>query len=276
MPRALLLVAMATAVTLSGCATTVLQQRIPIATDPAGATASTDGGLGCITPCALDLDRNRDHIVTLELAGHAREDVIVRRQYRTADVMLSAINAGLSSARTFNNASWALQSGLANKSAQESSGAAYTLEPTVIQLRLRPSGTPTIVAQTGPGRAGTVPGGSLMAQLDRDDEHLLEQALENTASGAAMAWTNARSGQRITVVPDNVALHDGQVVRPFVLTLEDAGQVRAGRLQGVRVGRGEWQVVPTPLGATPAAAVPLGEFRQPVGNTGVELGTGAR
>lgn len=279
MSRPALLIALVSSLALGGCATTVLQQRVPVSTDPPGATATDDSGSRCITPCALDLDRNRDHIVAISMPGHEHENIIIRRQYRTADVMLSAINAGLSSARTFNNAAWALQSGMANKSAQEQSGAAYTLEPTVISLRLRPQGVTTVVPGVGGQNAGTVASPTLLGWLERDDELMLEQALESTAAGAPMAWTNPRTSRRFTVVPGNVELREGQVVRPFVLSRDNGPESQSARLYATRVGRGEWQVLAPPAGPTADPAftpLPLGETHRNASHLGTDLGRPAR
>ncbi|MCK9512996.1 MAG: hypothetical protein M0R28_17465 [Pigmentiphaga sp.] len=239
---------------LAGCATPVLQQRVPVASEPPGALARDDSGSSCRTPCALDLDRNRDHIVMLELADYESQDVVVRRQYRTADVLLSAINSGLNSARTFNNASWALQSGINAKNAQEQSGAAYDLEPSVISVRLRPQGSLASPATPAPAQGALAAPAQLIALLARNDQNMLEQALERSASGQATAWDNVERGLRFSVVPDNVELRDGQVVRPFTLSVNRQGQWSSGRYLATRVGRAEWQVLTSGLPAPGAAA----------------------
>lgn len=273
---------LASLIVLAGCATPVLQQRVPVSTEPPGALALDDGGGSCRTPCALDLDRNRDHIVMLELPGYDSQDVVVRRQYRTADVLLSAINSGLNSARAFNNASWALQSGINAKNAQEQSGAAYDLEPSVISVRLRPQGNPGSMPPPAHG-ATAAPAQQLIGLLARNDQNMLEQALERSASGQATAWDNTERGLRFSVVPDNVELRDGQVVRPFTLSVDRQGQWSSARYLAMRVGRAEWQVlttgVPVAGAAMPAGmpAAPLPAPILPLGDThgGPIIGGGA-
>ncbi|MGE4336703.1 MAG: hypothetical protein AB7E55_12115 [Pigmentiphaga sp.] len=274
---------LATLLVLAGCATPVLQQRVPVSTEPPGAVARDDSGGSCHTPCALALDRNRDHIVMLELAGYESQDVVVRRQYRTADVLLSAINSGLNSARTFNNASWALQSGINAKNAQEQSGAAYDLEPSVISVRLRPQGSLASTPAPAHAQAAMAAPAQLLGLLARNDQNMLEQTLERSASGQATAWDNAEHGLRFSVVPDNVDLRDGQVVRPFTLSVSRQGQWSSARYLAMRVGRAEWQVLtagvpaagavmPTAGMPGPSAAVPI----LPLGDTHAIPAAGSR
>ncbi len=255
-----LLIAAASLVVLAGCATPVLQQRVPVSSDPPGATARDDSGASCLTPCALDLDRNRDHIVSVMLEGYHPQDIAVRRQYRTADVLLSALNSGLNSARVSNNPSWALQSGLNNKAAQEASGAAYTLEPSTISVRLQPRGgaagpvTPDIarlaLEQTLDG----------LALMDRNDQQMLENALENATPGEPTAWTNPDTGARYAVVTDVVGLQDGQVLRPFTLSVSHNRDFSSRRYQAMRVGRGEWQILPEASGQNSAPPPPASQI----------------
>lgn len=249
------------ALTLSGCATTVLQQRVPISSQPAGATAQNDAGDRCTTPCALDLDRNRDHIVTLTLPGYETQDVEVRRQYRTTDVLLSVINSGLQSAQTFKNAGWAMQSGMSSKAAMESSGAAYTLEPSTISLRLRPDSGYAPSTTSAHARAALGNPRNPFALLAPNDEHLLESALENTPTGQTTGWNNPQTGLQFAVQADNVEIRQGQVVRPFVLSVMERGQATSGRYTAMRAGRGEWQIITADLATD--ALVPLGNPVRP-------------
>lgn len=245
--------AAAGAVVLAGCTSPVLQQRVPVASDPPGATARDDSGASCITPCALDLDRNRDHIVSVMLAGYHPQDIVVSRQYRTADVLLTALNSGLSSARVHNNADWALRSGMNSKAAQEASGAAYTLEPSVIRVQLQPShgaaisstsqtGTPP-VAIPEPARVPEASAAEGLALMDNLDRSRLQSALEEADSGVPTAWSNPHTGARFTVVSDPVILQDGQVLRPFTLSVNRAGNLSSLRYQALRLGRGHWQIL---------------------------------
>ena len=126
------------AMLLGGCASTTLQQRVPIATDPAGANASVAGGEACLTPCAVDLERNRDHILTLSKSGFQSQTIMIQRQYRTADVWLGALSSGLGTSGNAPDAAKMINRSMQSVQDQEQSGAAYDLFPGAVSVTLQP------------------------------------------------------------------------------------------------------------------------------------------
>ena len=56
----------------AGCASIVngTRQNIGISSNPAGANARSDSGLNCITPCVLELSRNRPYNILIEKKGY--------------------------------------------------------------------------------------------------------------------------------------------------------------------------------------------------------------
>ena len=66
----------------SGCATMMngSRQDITFATTPAGATVMADGAQLCVTPCAANLKRSSDHVVTLNAPGYYPYRLILRHK----------------------------------------------------------------------------------------------------------------------------------------------------------------------------------------------------
>jgi hypothetical protein len=68
--------------TLFGCATVMngTTQKIGIASSPSGATVKiNDEELG-ETPLFADLKRNKEHIVTIEMAGYETKDLVINKK----------------------------------------------------------------------------------------------------------------------------------------------------------------------------------------------------
>lgn len=55
---------------LGGCAPKVATQRVPVSTSPLGAQVLADGKAACVTPCEVELARNRDHLLVLTKDGY--------------------------------------------------------------------------------------------------------------------------------------------------------------------------------------------------------------
>jgi len=123
---------------LGGCANAPLQQRVPVATHPTGANASVVGGPACLTPCTVDLERNRDHILTLSKNGFQTQTIRIERQYRTADVWLGALSSGLETSGNAPDAAKMINRSMQSVKDQEQSGAAYDLAPGAVSVMLQP------------------------------------------------------------------------------------------------------------------------------------------
>ena len=66
---------------LCSCATitTGTTQKIPINSNPAGATVNVNTGFTGITPCTAELKRNQDHTVTITKAGYDAFVMVLRK-----------------------------------------------------------------------------------------------------------------------------------------------------------------------------------------------------
>lgn len=267
---------------LAACAPQVLTQPVPVSTDPPGAALYVDGKSACLTPCKPELERNQDHILTLRLDGYRQKDVIIKRQYQSAKVMLNAINDGARQADFFKDARWGLGGGVQSVNRQEDTGEAYVLTPSAVSVRLVPTaGFPVLSppqAAPAPAQASGQPGAqpvvgmaSLLRRMAPDDEHMLENALETSRSGEPTVWTNPESMTGFSVVPEPATITgSGLVVRWFTLAVRQGGRTDVGHAPAHRVGRGEWSVDladfgparpaeggPAPSGQVQAASPPV-------------------
>jgi len=108
---------------LPGCATIVkgTTQSIPVASDPSRADVWVDGNLRGRTPVDLELKRKRNHLVTIEKAGHQSKSVPV--------------------VKDVGGAVWGniLLGGLIGWGVDATSGAQNNLNPKSISVKLEPS-----------------------------------------------------------------------------------------------------------------------------------------
>ena len=66
---------------ISGCATIVCgtSQKVPVSSDPMGATVNVDGTGSYTTPTVLNLQRKRGHILVFTKEGYKQETVTLLR-----------------------------------------------------------------------------------------------------------------------------------------------------------------------------------------------------
>lgn len=120
------------------CACGVPRQKIPVSTDPLGATVYADGEKACAsTPCSVSLDRKSDHLLTIVKDGYEQEEVVVHRRFKPD----KAIRDGVISGIILGNG----PEGVASRTAkevdeQERSGEAYVLTPSIVTIKLTPKG----------------------------------------------------------------------------------------------------------------------------------------
>ena len=130
------------AVLLSGCASVVNGPRQPvgIASAPTGASVSVDGVEIGRTPMIAHLEREREHVVTLSMPGHATREVPLERRvsgWAWGNVMFGGV-------------------GLLGVVADRSNGSLYRLSPAALDATLPPLGSGPVL---GPGDdAEEIPG----------------------------------------------------------------------------------------------------------------------
>lgn len=114
-----------------GCATIVKgsHQKVPIASDPAGADVLVDGSLVGQTPLNLEMKRKHDHLVTIQKPGYRPKSVAVVKDVGGA--VWGNIIAG----------------GLIGWGVDASTGAQYNLTPKTIAVTLE-STTAAIVSRS--------------------------------------------------------------------------------------------------------------------------------
>jgi hypothetical protein len=244
---------------LCSCAPTVATQRVPVSTAPMGAQVLADGKAACVTPCEVELARNRDHILVLTKDGYLQQDVVLRRQYQTEKALVGAINSGMRQASFMKDAGYGVRGGMDTLQRQEETGEAYLLLPGTVSVRLVPkAGVP---AAATPEQAGQALAAGLcpLDLMDAGDESALEHVLETSRSGLSSVWENRASGAVFAVVPESAETDQGAIVRWFSLAASRAGEKIAGRYPAFRVGNGEWEVgLPRTAGPDAPAAQPVG------------------
>jgi len=227
---------------LVSCASMIATQNVPVSTNPSGAQVYVDGKPGCVTPCAVDLARNQDHLLTFQKEGFRQQDVAVRRQHQTEMSLLNAINSGVNSATFFNNPSWGLSSAVQSLTAQQATGEAYVLLPSTVAVNLVPEGGfPRKTTESEAARS-LQSERSPLDLMDGTDEHMLETALESSKTGQPAVWTNDQSGYAFAVEPEDAERMNGFVTRYFRVGARKDGENIAGRFSAYRAGRGEWIV----------------------------------
>ncbi|WP_340586818.1 hypothetical protein [Erythrobacter alti] len=110
---------------LSGCATVLngTSQPIEFESDPSGAVIETLAGQTCTTPCAFEMRRGDDSMVTFTAAGY--EPVTIYLQSRTGGSMAGNLLAG----------------GLIGGVVDASNGAANHLHPDPVYIRMAAAGS---------------------------------------------------------------------------------------------------------------------------------------
>lgn len=225
---------------LSSCAGMVATQNVPVSTNPSGAQVIVDGDPSCVTPCSVVLARTQDHLLTFQKAGYRQQDVTVRRQHQTEMELLQAINSGVNGAKFFKSSAAGLNSAVQSLSARQATGDAYTLVPPTIAVTLAPAAGFPRQSTMEEAEQSLGKGISPLELMDNSDEHMLETALEKSATGEVAAWKNARSGLSFAVEPEDARNMNGHIRRYFKVGVSKGGDKVTARYDAYRVGQGEW------------------------------------
>ncbi|MFA5143883.1 MAG: PEGA domain-containing protein [Candidatus Omnitrophota bacterium] len=108
-------------VPVSGCATLITgwYQKVPVSSDPGGATVTVDGGEKYITPVKLHLKRNRDYTLCFTKEGYKDETV------KLLHVVSGAIAGN------------AVLFGLAGLAVDNLTGSQFKLIPTKVDIQMK-------------------------------------------------------------------------------------------------------------------------------------------
>jgi hypothetical protein len=215
-----------------GCAPVILRQDVPVTTNPMGAKIYANGQFTGHTPGTVSLERNRDHVLTLVKDDYCQEDVIIRREYQSAKVLMKAIQSGVNAGTFFKDTQMGMNSGLGSISRQEESGEAYILVPRAVKVSLIPrSAPPTSIP--GPVDATMEQSGPMPEGSSSGTGMNLRDALAAGAAGAAVAgaasakpiekkwetWSSSRTTTQAdgTVVQERSSTSVGVSVNPVGL-----------------------------------------------------------
>ncbi|MBW2708599.1 MAG: PEGA domain-containing protein [Deltaproteobacteria bacterium] len=216
-----------------------------MSTNPSGAQVHVDGREKQTTPCTLDLVCTQDHILTLTKKGYQQRDVIIKRKYQQEEVLLNAINSGVTTGSLFNNVAQGINSGVQSINDQEMTGQAYILIPSAVSVCLSPvQGFQQTTTEAEAAQAKSNPM-SPLSQMDAHDEQLLENALETSKTGETTSWTNNASNITFAVIPEDAIKRGNRLIRNFSLASKYQGQQSYKTYRADRIGRGEWQVEDT-------------------------------
>lgn len=171
---------------MSGCATVVLKQDIPVSTNPLGAKIYANGQLVGLTPATVSLERNRSHVLTLVKENYRQEDVSIINRYQKEKVYMKAIQSGLNSGLFFKNASMGVGSSMSSLSYQEDSGEAYLLYPPTVTVMLTPlNGAAPTGSSTKSFYSYDNPASAPPGDVPMDDREMAKELLKTGVGAAA-------------------------------------------------------------------------------------------
>jgi len=114
----------------------VPKQKIPVSTNPIGATVWADGRKVCTTPCAVSLDRQGDHLLTIVREGYEQVDLTVTRRFKPDRALRDGLIGGILKGGQPEDVGKEVAREVDE---QERSGEAYELVPAVITITLQPT-----------------------------------------------------------------------------------------------------------------------------------------
>ncbi|WP_419779417.1 PEGA domain-containing protein [Maridesulfovibrio sp.] len=228
-------------VLIAGCAPVIKTQSIPVSTNPMGATVYADGKIMCTSPCAVELARNADHIITLKKEQYRQHDVMVKRVYQQEKVMMKAVSQGMQSSSYSvgsgtDKAAWGMMQGVNSIDSQEQTGDAYVLSPSAVSVQLVPLTSQAQYDMTG----STAPDIQSLTSTDRAQ---ISYILETMKTGTNFDWTNSQTGIKYTVEAGPTIPGYDAPTRSFILKMTAFGQTTQYDAKASRVSQGEWSIL---------------------------------
>ena len=114
------------------------KQRIPVSTDPIGADVYADGKKTCTSPCSVNLDKQGDHLITIVKDGYEQEEIIVQRQFKPDRAIRDGVISGIIKGGDPKDVA---EETAKEIDEQERSGEAYELTPSIVTIKLTPTGS---------------------------------------------------------------------------------------------------------------------------------------
>lgn len=118
---------------LVGCGSA--KQKIPVSTNPIGATIYADGKRICTSPCAVSFDRQNNHLITIVKDGYEQVDLEISREFKPdraiRDGLITGVLKGGDPQKVGEEVAKEMDE-------QERSGEAYVLSPDIVTVTLTP------------------------------------------------------------------------------------------------------------------------------------------
>jgi PEGA domain len=202
---------------ITGCVPEVYKQSVPVSTNPMGAKVYVDGKLAGETPTAVELERNKNHVLTLVKENYRQADVVINRKKNTEEQLFKAINSGVTSGMFFKDPGMGMMRAMDDYNTQEKTGEAYELTPSAVTVDLEPlSGVKDRPRKSGhipqEGRGAIQPKENQPATAPSEGEALAKGALGAAAMVGAVAaggkekrWETS-SSTKTSVRPDGTVV----------------------------------------------------------------------
>lgn len=114
------------------------KQKIPVSTNPIGATIYADGKQACTSPCSVSFDKQSDHLITIVKDGFEQEEIIIMRQFMPDKAIRDGAISGILSGGDPKDVAGEVAKKVDE---QERTGEAYELVPPIVTITLTPKGT---------------------------------------------------------------------------------------------------------------------------------------
>ena len=112
------------------------KQKIPVSTNPIGATVFADGRKVCTTPCSVNLTTDAPHLLTIVKDGYEQEDLEITRRFKPDRAIRDGVIAGVLKGGDPKEVGKEVAKEVDE---QERSGEAYELIPKIVTIRLTPT-----------------------------------------------------------------------------------------------------------------------------------------
>lgn len=111
------------------------KQRIPVSTNPLGATVYADGKKICTSPCSVSFDKQSDHLLTIVKDGYEQVDLEITRQFMPDEAIRDGIITGVLTGGDPKDIGKEVAKEMDE---QERTGEAYELRPDIVTVTLTP------------------------------------------------------------------------------------------------------------------------------------------
>ncbi|WP_319471208.1 PEGA domain-containing protein [uncultured Pseudodesulfovibrio sp.] len=112
------------------------KQKIPVSTNPLGATVYADGRKICTTPCAVRFDKQSNHLLTIVKDGYEQVDLEITRQFMPDEAIRDGAIYGILKGGDPKDVAGEVAKEVDE---QERTGEAYELVPSIVTVTLTPT-----------------------------------------------------------------------------------------------------------------------------------------